>query len=202
MTQNALQLYSDANIDAIIRVSQDRALHIQDLARIYIQALHDQHTQDICVTSIEDALAQRDTCNERKLVLDAANMGKHERKMGMRDVDYALDRSKRFHADTCEKLRRDRDMHTQELYTLARCLAKDAPCRQVIDTLIRERVKNNASRNKYDEQQCTQLEAYFQHSNKYEAQPTTHSQYSNKYEGAQPMTYSKEANNLRKQMSE
>jgi len=126
----------EANLDVIVRLTQDRALHTQDLARLYMHALHDD-ADGACVAKLEAVLARREVANEKKMVVDAANMSSRAQ-------------NQRLHAHLVKMLEKDRKLHETELHRLRAHVPKGCRVAQVLETMIDARATNNAARTKHD----------------------------------------------------
>jgi hypothetical protein len=123
--------------DVIVRLTQERALHAQDLARLYIHALHD-HPGTPYAEKLEAVLAARDASNQKKMVVDAANMA------------HAL---QRLHDHLDAALEKERNTYTGELEALRALAPSNTHCEKVLLAMIEARKTNNATRSSHDAQQ-------------------------------------------------
>jgi hypothetical protein len=168
---SALKTYSHAIDDVSHRTMQDRQLHMHNLNEVYMQALaggeHDGY-----VSMLEQAIGERSVYNDRKMIMDAADLTMHENKVtqalshnrgalsgggvvdrsssALRGMNYAAKRSNALHASFNQKLTHDRALHQQELEALYSATPSNTACKSVLGNMIKRRVANNESRTYHD----------------------------------------------------
>ena len=168
---SALKKYSSAIDDVANRTIQDRQLHMHNMNEVYIQALSGgQH--DGYVSMLEHAIGERSIYNQRKMILDAADLTMHETKVNralshnrgalsggavvdgsssaLRGMDYAAKRGNALHASFNQKLAHDRVVHQQELEALYSATPSNTACKSVLSSMVKARVANNSSRTQHD----------------------------------------------------
>jgi hypothetical protein len=168
---NALENYNSAINDVTQRIMQDRTLHAHNMNELYIQALAGGEHPDY-VSMVEQAVAERSVYNDRKMLLDAADLTVHESKLnqalrhnrgalsggGVRDasptalrgLNYAAKRSNALHASFNQKLAHDRAVHEQELEALYSASPSNTACKSALARMIKMRHANNRARTVHD----------------------------------------------------
>lgn len=168
---SALKKYNVAIDDVAQRTMQDRQLHMHNMNELYIQALAGGEHPGYAAM-LEQAIGERSIYNERKMIMDAADLTMHESKVGqalghnrgaltggavvdagagaLRGMSYAARRGNALHASFNQKLTHDRAVHQQELEALYSATPRNSACKSVAGSMVKGRHANNESRTYHD----------------------------------------------------
>lgn len=177
---SALKTLNSSVDDVSSRIMQDRQLHMHNLAEVYMQSLaggeHDGY-----VSMLEQAIGERSVYNDRKMILDAADLTAHDKKISqalrhnagalsggavvdvsssaLRGMDYAAKRSNALHASFVQKLTHDRALHQQELEALYSASPSNTACKNILGGMIKRRHANNDARTRHDAKMWAETDA-------------------------------------------
>jgi hypothetical protein len=167
----ALQIYGGACDDVTKRIIQDRALHTQNMSEAYMSALSD-NMPEAYLNTIEQAIGERSIYNDRKMIMDAGDLTRHDMKLnqmlganvgtlsggGVSDnsrgaldgLKFSCMRSNALYANFNQKLAQDRALHMHELKALHSMTPSGTATKQILGGFIQSRTTNNMSRTTHD----------------------------------------------------
>lgn len=180
----AIRYYDTAVDDISARVQQDRSLHMHDLTNVYMQAIATRMPSEY-LTMLETTIGERSIYNDRKMVLDAADLTMQNKKLtnalqqnvntltgggvvdrsgnAMKNMHYAAKRGNAMYANFNQKLAHDRSVHTSELNALLASTPPNTPVAKVLTGLLNMRIKNNATRTAHDAKLWAKLDSQVNH---------------------------------------
>ncbi len=110
-----LEAYNDGVEDVGAKIQQERAVHLDDLVNLYLEANLVQLPGPL-LSVLESMIDNRVVFNERKTLIDAIEMDKHAAKLkDGRNQNYCRKRSLALLDNLNKKLMRDRSVHWNEL---------------------------------------------------------------------------------------
>jgi hypothetical protein len=167
---STLSTFNDAIDDVSARVQQDRVLHMHDLVSTYMQAVSSGMPHEY-LSMIEKTIGERSIYNDRKMVLDAADLTMQDAKLSralrgggtsrdaLKGMNYANQRSNALHANFNQKLAHDRAVHAAELDALHQATPSGNAVSSVLTNLVNMRTQNNSMRTSHDATQWATLDA-------------------------------------------
>jgi hypothetical protein len=163
--------YDKAIDDIVARVQQDRTLHMHDLTTTYMHAIQSRMPSNY-LSMLESTIGERSTFNNRKLVLDAADLTMQEAKVkhamgsnftalaggslgdkshnALKRLHYSAKRSNALFSTFNQKLGHDRQTHLQELKMLVDATPSNTSTKQLLSELYANRLQNNDKRLRHD----------------------------------------------------
>lgn len=167
----ALQIYGGACDDVTKRIVQDRTLHMHNMNEAYMAAVRDNMPEEY-LSTLEQAMGERSTYNQRKLILDSADLTRHDMKLnqmlganvgtlsggGVADnsqnaldgMKFSCMRSNAMYSNFNQKLAQDRALHMHELKALHSMTPSNTATKQILGGFIESRKMNNMSRTNHD----------------------------------------------------
>jgi hypothetical protein len=180
----AISKFNESIDDMAARVQQDRVLHMHDLTSTYMQAVTSGMPHEY-LSMLEQTIGERSVYNDRKMVLDAADLTmqgtKLNRALGanvgtlngggvadnsrqaLKGMHYSAQRSNALHANFNQKLQHDRAVHASELEALLTQTPGGSQVASVLTSLVNMRTENNTLRTAHDASRWAELDSYVGH---------------------------------------
>ena len=177
---SVIQNYDAAVDDVAARVQQDRALHMHDLTSVYMQSIV-TGMPSAYLTMMENTIGERSMYNDRKMVLDAADLTMQNKKLtralgpnagtlsgggvadhshaALRGMHYSAKRSNALHTNFNQKLAHDRSIHSAELNALLNLTPPNTPVGSILRGLVTMRRENNRVRTDHDAQMWARVDS-------------------------------------------
>lgn len=176
---STIGVYDKAVDDLSARVQQERAMHMHDLTSTYMNAIRNRMPSEY-LSLLETTIGKRSTYNDRKLVLDAADLTMQEAKVknamgsnfvalaggsiidpshtALKKLHYSAKRSNALLANFHQKLTHDRQTHYNELKMLLDATPQNTPTGELLATIHTDRVQNNNIRTSHDRDMWSNVE--------------------------------------------
>lgn len=164
---SSIQFYDNAIEDMAARIQQDRSLHMHDLTSIYTNAVSTR-LPPAYLTMMESVIGNRSIYNDRKLVMDAADLSVNESKIrnamganftalaggsinnatydGLKGLHYSAQRCNALLSNFQQKLAHDRELHTMELKSVVDALPASSQAQTIASNLYNARLQSNNTR--------------------------------------------------------
>ena len=181
---SAITTFNGSIDDMSARVQQDRVLHMHDLVSTYMQAVATGMPHKY-LSMVEKTIGERSIYNDRKMVLDAADLTMQDTKLSralgansrtlsgggvadtsqgaLKGMHYAAQRSNALHANFNQKLAHDRTAHAAEMDALQAATPSGTAVSSVLTNLVNMRSQNNVARTAHDAREWASLDAKVGH---------------------------------------
>jgi len=181
----SLKEYNDTINELSARTQQERQLHMFDLTDIYLDAAQNNLSPSK-MRQLESLIGERAIYNDRKLVMDAADLTRQHQKMTsflgseasrtvlsggyahdtsramMKNMKTMAQRSNALHAVFQQKLAHDRTVHEHELNDVMN-IVQGHPTANIVASMASERSGINASHDVHDSNAWAKFDMKIKH---------------------------------------